>query len=170
MTSERLSYRRFKQEDIPALQRIVSNPITMRYVSNGKPWPPKRTEAFVKWNMEHSDDIAYAICRRDGDELIGAMMLAIYDYEPNFLLGKWVITIFISMREQGKGYGKEAVLYLLSIHRDKEIFASIEPSNTGSRRLFESAGFEKVGTLHYKKGPSDVFRYAARDGIIDGHR
>ncbi len=167
-----IKLRKVQASDLDALYEVTRDKETMKYVGNRVPWSRERTQKFVTWGEDHPDDLTYAIMeygdeaevrkyvppsKRKDETLVGIVQLSEYSYMDCFLKGKLVITIFIRGDRQGRGYGKRAIVELLKMHPDKEIYASIDTKNTRSRVLFEKLGFTKVGTLHYKEGTSDVY-------------
>ena len=54
------------------------------------------------------------------------------------------VGLFISIDEQGKGYGTAALREMLSLTKGIKLYANINPANDRSRRLFEGNGFRLI--------------------------
>ena len=135
--TERLVLRRARHADTPAMHRIMSNPVAMRYWST----PPHRTPADTeRWmasmigaDPETSDDFIVTLEGR----LIGK-------------LGAWKlpeIGFLIDPDQWGKGLATEAMHAFIERRRDlgsAELTADVDPRNKGSLRLLERCGFEET--------------------------
>lgn len=98
-------------------------------------------------NFRQCGELRLMICLQRNQEAIGTLDL----FEANFKHGRAGIGILIgSADERNKGYAQESLELLkeyaqtfLGFHN---LYASILEDNKASIRLFESAGFELVGT------------------------
>lgn len=87
-----------------------------------------------------------AICKKENEEAVG--MVDIFDYDPKNRRAGLGIIIFGEL-ERGKGFGFEALQLItrysfthLEMH---QLYANILEENTPSIKLFEKAGFTRVG-------------------------
>ncbi len=156
--------------------RLVFEPITVEhapnihafYLENRKhlePWEPKRDEMFYRLdthiqNCESAEEsfrkgigYGFIVKLKETDEFIGRVNL------NNVVRGVFhnaYIGYFMAQKYNGKGYMTEAVkkvvehaCYELKLHR---IQAAVIPTNYGSIRVVEKAGFRKEGlALRYLK-------------------
>ena len=89
------------------------------------------------------DEYMPYIIEKNG-KFVGAIRLRNYGHGVGFA------AFFIDRNHQGKGYGKEAVLYLIDWVKEhfakaKEIECAVSPENTVACRLYESLGFRYTG-------------------------
>ena len=63
----------------------------------------------------------------------------------------WIIRLMIDKNHQRNGYGKDAILKVIEILRNKpgchRIVTSYEPENLIAEKLYLSLGFEKTGRI-----------------------
>ncbi|WP_282940038.1 GNAT family N-acetyltransferase [Paenibacillus sp. RC67] len=64
----------------------------------------------------------------------------------------WIIRLMIDKKQQGKGYGRAALLQAIELIRaqpdcSQDIKISYKPENAGAERLYESLGFHKTGEM-----------------------
>ena len=89
----------------------------------------------------------YPLCIYADNTMVGFTMYGI-DADDQKM---WISRLMIDEKHQGKGYGKAAMLRLLSLiekqHNCKEIFLSMEPENTAARKLYEKIGFVDTGKV-----------------------
>lgn len=87
----------------------------------------------------------------DDDKMVGFIMYEIDD-EDNTM---GMCRLMIDQKFQKKGYGREAVLKLLDLIRERygkiPFFTSFEPENKVAEKLYESVGFKKTGELLYEE-------------------
>jgi RimJ/RimL family protein N-acetyltransferase len=136
--TERLLLRRATYEDAPAMHRIMSDPVAMRYWSS----PPHKTfdqteewiASMVEADRSASDDFIVTL---EG-QLIGKF-------------GAWRLPEFgflIDPAQWGKGYASEAMVAFIA-HRRKlgssALTADVDPRNLSSIRLLERHGFVETG-------------------------
>ncbi|SHI89479.1 GNAT family N-acetyltransferase [Lutispora thermophila] len=70
-----------------------------------------------------------------------------YGIDPD-ISAPWITTVMIDQKYQGKGYGREAVKYLVDLiikrHSCKKIIIGHRPDNHVAAKLYESLGFQKI--------------------------
>ena len=135
--TERLILRRARQEDTPAMHRIMSNPVAMRFWST----PPHRTLAdterwmasMIEADPNTSDDFIVTLEGR----LIGK-------------LGAWKlpeIGFLLDPDQWGRGLASEAMRAFIERRRkldSAELTADVDPRNETSLRLLKRSGFEET--------------------------
>lgn len=88
----------------------------------------------------------YPLSIYDEDTMVGFIM---YEKDEENDLG--MCRLMIDEKYQKRGYGREAVLKLLDLIREKygstPFYTSFEPENTVADKLYESLGFKKTGEL-----------------------
>jgi [ribosomal protein S5]-alanine N-acetyltransferase len=136
--TERLLLRRAAYEDAPAMHRIMTNPVAMRYWSTPPHQSFDETERWMASMVEDDpadrDDFIVTL---DGD-LIGK-------------LGAWRLPEFgflIDPGHWGKGYASEALAAFIE-RRQKlgstELTADVDPRNVSSIKLLTRHGFVETG-------------------------
>lgn len=107
-------------------------------------------------NFRQSGELRLIICRNDDNIPVGTLDL----YEANFRHGRAAVGILIAEKsDRNKGIAKESLQLLISYVREildfHNLTANILEDNHASISLFESSGFELVGTRKewfYEKG------------------
>lgn len=139
--------RRFIYEDMRQMTEMMTDEETTKYVSNRKPWSPKRVYDFIKWNIENADDTYYAIIRKSDDAFIGYTGHKKYTFKRNTLYNRDVFTIVI--RDKGKGYGKRVTSAYIE-HTKRcgiYLYATVDHDNAASNALFTSLGYKPEITM-----------------------
>jgi diamine N-acetyltransferase len=81
------------------------------------------------------------------DEMVGFVMFGFDPDDGTFSL----VRIMIDAEEQGRGYGRAAVLRVLEKMSEnpdcREIFLSFVSENAGAEKLYASLGFERTGEI-----------------------
>ncbi|KAH8922951.1 acyl-CoA N-acyltransferase [Atractiella rhizophila] len=150
--SSRLVYRNAQKADIPIFLEIFDSQTNLSARGQNKP----QDEASWEKSFKSNENALYhvTICLPSGEqvgstpvagEIIGRMTLS----QQNHLQRSSAFMIMLGTKYQGKGYGKEALIWLLeqgfchqNLHKIKgEVFAWNEPA----KRLYESIGFKIEG-------------------------
>jgi RimJ/RimL family protein N-acetyltransferase len=139
LRTDRLTLRRARPEDLPAMHAVLSDERAMQYWSHGPHEDIARTKEWLDSMIyappEESDDFVITVA----GEVIGK-------------LGTWKIPdigFIIRSDHWGKGYAAEAMrAFLIHIFRTRGIellTADVDPRNAGSLRLLETHGFVRTG-------------------------
>lgn len=84
------------------------------------------------------------------EELVGFLMYGQDDGQTNEV---WLIRLMISKSNQGKGYGKAAMLSVIveikNRYNTEKIFLSFEPNNTLAQSLYDKLGFINTGRVEH---------------------
>lgn len=109
-------------------------------------------EDFVAPNYESIllskfEENCYPLCIYNGSDMVGFLM---YDIDPE--TKRWKLSrLMIAEEYQGKGYGKQALLLLLSRLKEKigptPFYTSVEPTNIYMKKLIKSVGFAPTGEV-----------------------
>ena len=149
LTADRFVLRPFREDDVPALTALHSDPEVMRFLRpGGEPESsPRQAWDYMAVQMGHWLLKGYgkwALADRASDELVGRVGYFHAPYEwPGLELG-WTI----SRRIWGQGYAAEAARLALdwgfeTLNTD-EIISAINPNNERSIRVAERLGERHV--------------------------
>jgi RimJ/RimL family protein N-acetyltransferase len=148
--TERLLLRPFALADAPAVTALVSvREIASTTVSIPHPYNEAMAEAWIGTHSAgraRGDQYTFAITVPEGDELVGAVGLAVNQQNRRAELGYWT-----GLPYWGRGYGTEAAAAILrfgfetlGLHR---IFAHHMTRNPASGRIMEKIGMRHEGSL-----------------------
>jgi len=138
LRTERLLLRRARQEDAPAMHRIMSNPIAMRYWSSPPHESVAQTERWIA-SMVEDDPM-------QRDDFIVTLEGALIGK-----LGAWRLPEFgflIDPVRWGQGYTSEALRAFVERRRNLgscELTADVDPRNHASIKLLQRHGFVETG-------------------------
>jgi RimJ/RimL family protein N-acetyltransferase len=145
LTSERFVLRAFREDDVPALTALHSDPDVMRYLRpNGEvETRPRQAWDYIATQMGHWLLKGYgkwALADRASDTLIGRVGYFDAPYEwPGLELG-WTLARSV----WGKGYATDAARLALGwgfeTLKTDEIISAIHPDNAASIRVAERLG------------------------------
>ncbi len=83
----------------------------------------------------------------DGEAMVGFAMYALDVDEQKW----WIFRLMIDASQQGKGYGRAAMVELMRLISEQpggnEIAISYEPENEVARKLYTSLGFVETGEV-----------------------
>ena len=150
LKGERVFLRPVEMEDAPTIAIWENNPENWRVTNTEAPYSLQAIIAHIEnvQNIRQTGELRLLICLSDSEKPIGTVDLNNVDFkhdhaEVGILIG--------DTNERGKGYAQEA-LELLIDYADKilalhNLIAYILEDNTPSIHLFQSVGFELVGSL-----------------------
>lgn len=97
-------------------------------------------------NLRSTGQLRFVICLHENNEAIGVIDL----FDANFKHGRAGVGVLIGDHDQrSNGYASESLEllkeYASTILGFHSLFCSIHADNTGSIKLFEKCGFEKIG-------------------------
>jgi RimJ/RimL family protein N-acetyltransferase len=150
--TERLGARRWAADDAGALFRIASDPETMLYVGDGKPWADvSRARMWLGWMADSYRANGYgrwAVVEKEGGRVVGScgfwLLADTLEVDFGYLLSRdcW-----------GRGYATEAGGAALRHGFEhlgfEQVVARTMPENAASRRVLEKLGFEYRGLRKY---------------------
>ena len=80
-----------------------------------------------------------------GEQLVGFLMYGLAEESGRW----WIVRLMIAADQQGKGYGRKALVQAIADlrrdHQPGEIYISFEPENHIAEQLYASLGFEPTG-------------------------
>jgi [ribosomal protein S5]-alanine N-acetyltransferase len=165
LTTERLALRPFRDDDAPAVARILSSPrMYEQTLSFSTPYPVESAASWIGSHREAADKglkLQWAIVLRQG-RLVGTVSLVLERDPPRGDLGYW-----IGVDDWNRGYATEAVRAVIAygfhvLHLPR-IEAMCFTGNIASARVLEKAGllFEELREAHVLKDgvPHDVLVY-----------
>ncbi|GAA0841570.1 GNAT family N-acetyltransferase [Paenibacillus glucanolyticus] len=87
--------------------------------------------------------------------MVGFAMYGLDSDDGNY----WIYRYMIDGHHQGKGYGKEALRFIIEEIRNKPdrtnvLMLSFDPKNEQARQLYVKAGFEEIGVMPWSAGES----------------
>ncbi len=166
LETERLTLREFQEEDCQAVQEYAADPEVVRYM----PWGPNTAQdtlVFIRKAIAGRNDFPrlsfdLVLIDRLDTRLIGACGI----YVRNTGNKEGEIGYVLNRCFWNQGYVSEAAHRLvafgfeeLKLHR---IYATCDPSNTGSYRVMEKIGMRKEGLLRDHK----LMKGRWRDSLI----
>jgi RimJ/RimL family protein N-acetyltransferase len=165
LTTERLTLRAHRSDDLQAVAAMAADPAVMRHLSGA---PSPREDAWRRMlcgpGMWALLGYGYWIVERRSDgEVIGQAGLADFkrDMEPG-IEGLPELGYILATAAHGQGYASEAVAAVLGWAderlRAQEIAAIVLPENRPSIRVLEKAGFGPAEPATYRGELNLLFR------------
>ena len=151
LESERLIFRKFRQQDFSVAYDWLSNLENMKYRSS-EPKTEKETHEYINWaiNCAEQDEcinFRYAVVLKENNALIGSYELAFTNKDPAELAWE------LHRDYWKKGYGTEIGRTLLRLGFEtlnlRRIIADCNTLNKGSYRIMELIGMRREA--HYVK-------------------
>lgn len=140
LTTERLTLRPLRLDDVPALHRWLSDPQVMRFWSTLPHTALKQTEDWVRVSLD-------AMAKGEAQDFAvlhdGGVIGRIAFWQGN------EIGFFFDPAMQGRGFASEALRAMTGFGFDtlgfSKIEADVDPDNTPSLRLLTRNGFTRTG-------------------------
>lgn len=160
LSTDRLIFRQWKEEDYPAFSEFYSDETNTRFVGGQKqPEEAWRLMATYIGHYELKGFSYLAIDEKDSGKLIGTVGLWNSAPWPEPELGYWLLP-----DAQGKGFGVEAGLtvrdYALNALKFGSLVSYIDPANEASKKLALRLGARYDSTIELLDfGPHEVYRY-----------
>jgi RimJ/RimL family protein N-acetyltransferase len=155
LTTERLSLRPPREDDLADLAGLYGDPEVMRYIGSGGPWTPQRTAlALKRWMSFWSDDGfgMFVVTRLDDGGLVGDVGLLAWNPETwtpgsRARIGATAVVEIgwtLTREAWGQGYATEAATAVRDWARDElgleRLISLIQPRNAASIRVAEKLG------------------------------
>lgn len=142
LETDRLRFATWTPEDWKAFQKIATDPLVVKYLGTGEPWPDKRIQEFVARQCENWEKYRICLWRllpKDSDTLIGICGLQHLSEGPDVEIGWW-----LAPSHWGQGLATEAACRVLAYgfgvsHLDR-IVAIAQAANRDSLRVMERIG------------------------------
>lgn len=144
--TSRLVLRRPRLTDVPALFRFLGDGLAMQHTHvNASLRDCRRRVAVHEWRRRHDGYAPWTIIAKSDERIIGWGGL----YDDPFDKGWGVeVAYFFHPSAWGQGYASEMVNACMGVADHAlhlpEVRAFAHPTNAGSRRVLEKAGFEVV--------------------------
>lgn len=179
-TTDRLSLRRFTEDDAPLLHALDSDPEVMRYISKGEPTSLKKIEqeilpGWLRYYEQYEHWGFFAAHRRAGGEFVGWFHLRPDRHEPQAL----ELGYRLKRSAWGQGLAAEGARALIDMAFTAwgadRIVAHTLVGNAASRRVMEKCGlrFERTFTVvaSLRPGWSEEERQSVTYGLYrDAYR
>jgi RimJ/RimL family protein N-acetyltransferase len=165
LTGRRVCLRPWRTDDVDAVFAACQDPEIQRWTQVPVPYAAEHAAEFVGTVAPQTwadGGALFAVEPLDGGPLVGSMGLL----PPSDGVGE--VGYWTAPGQRGRGLTGEALrvltdwaLDVLGVHRVELL---VDPANTGSRRVAESAGFIAEGTIRqrfrFRGQPSDLVLYA----------
>lgn len=170
LSTPRLLLRPFNLADAPEVQRLAGDArVALPTAAVPHPYPDGAAEA---WIGSHAaafaalQEVTFAICLRQTDELLGAIsLMQIHPEDARAEVGYW-----IGVEHWRQGYCSEALAELIGYaHRGlglTRIVARCAATNPGSARVMEKAGMLREGLLRQHTRKQGRFEDMLLYGIV----
>lgn len=142
LETDRLRFATWGEEDWKELRKLTTDPLVVRYLGTGEPWPDERVQGFVDRQVESWE--LHRICLwkllpKDSDTLIGICGLQRLPEGPDVEIGWW-----LAPSHWGQGLATEAarqaLAYGFEVSNFERIVAIAHPANRDSLRVMERIG------------------------------
>ena len=142
LESSRLRFATWAKEDWKEFQQIATDPLVVRYLGSGVPWPEERVREFVDRQIENWERRGYCLWKllpKDGDKLIGICGLQPLPEAPEVEIGWWLAPAY-----WGQGLATEsardALAYGFNVCKLDRIVAIAQAANRDSLRVMDKIG------------------------------
>jgi ribosomal-protein-alanine N-acetyltransferase len=167
LETDRLRFATWTAEDWKAFQKIATDPLVVKYLGTGEPWPDERVQEFVARQGENWEKYGFCLWKllpKNSDALMGICGLQNLPDTPYVEIGWWLAPAY-----WGQGLATEAARHALAygfeVSNLERIVAIAQAANRDSLRVMEKIGmrFEREA-LH--KGIRVVLYAIAREEFI----
>lgn len=137
------------QDDIALVYEWQTHPDTRKYalISNVPTWDEHR--AWMSKKLQSASDYFYMVIDRTDRKKVGVVRLDRID------AGHYLVSIFVSPQNYGKGLALQALNIINVIHPDITLHATVLKANIVSQRLFKKACYQQVDEETYIRQPID---------------
>jgi ribosomal-protein-alanine N-acetyltransferase len=142
LETDRLRFAIWAKDDWRAFQKIATDPLVVRYLGTGEPWPDERVQEFVarqSENWEKHRICLWKLLPKESDTLIGICGLQHLPEGPDVEIGWW-----LAPSHWGQGLATEAARYALAygfeVGHLERIVAIAQGANRDSLRVMERIG------------------------------
>ncbi|MGO8814085.1 MAG: GNAT family N-acetyltransferase [Terriglobia bacterium] len=167
LETDRLRFATWVKEDWLEFRKLTADPLVVRYITTGEPWPDERVQEFVarqceNWEKHHI--CLWKLLPKDSDALIGICGLQHLAGTPDVEIGWW-----LAPSHWGKGLATEAarqaLAYGFEVSNIERIVAIAQSANRDSLRVMDRIGmrFEREA-IH--KGIRVVLYAIERDRFL----
>lgn len=147
--TERLALQTWELDDFAEFATIARDPVVMRFIADGKPWPDSRIGWFMGLQHAHQHSLGYCcwkLIEKETSDLIGFCGIA-----PEFGLNETEIGWWLKRSHWHRGFASEAAFCVerasFTVHRLERLVARVYQQNLSSVRLIEKLGMTFVRRL-----------------------
>ncbi|MGH9743681.1 MAG: GNAT family N-acetyltransferase [Candidatus Acidiferrum sp.] len=131
---------------------LATDPLVMKYISDGTPWPDSKIKGFVKRQRRHFAELGYCLWKlsvKDKPGIAGFCGLQPLDDLPGVEIGWW-----LAPANWGKGIATEAARKVLMDGFGRcglnRIVAVAQEENIASTRVMEKLGMRYEGVVSHR--------------------
>jgi len=142
LATDRLRFATWRGEDWKEFRKLTSDPLVVRYLGTGEPWPDERVQEFVSRqceNWEKQRICLWKLLPKESDALIGICGLQRLPGGPDVEIGWWLAPSY-----WGQGLATEAARHALAYGFEvcnlDRIVAIAHPANRDSLRVMDRIG------------------------------
>jgi ribosomal-protein-alanine N-acetyltransferase len=142
LETDRLRFATWMKEDWEEFQKIATDPLVVRYLGTGVPWPEERVKEFVNRQCENWEKDGFCLWKilpKEGDALIGICGLQRLPGGLDVEIGWWLAPAY-----WGQGLATEAarmaLAYGFEVSKLERIVAIAQAANRDSLRVMEKIG------------------------------
>lgn len=142
LETDRLRFATWVIDDWREFNKLASDPLVVRYLGNGVPWPEERVKEFVAHQIEGWEKhgiCLWKVLPKESDSLIGICGLQRLPEGPDVEIGWW-----LAPSQWGKGLATEAarqaLTYGFEVGNFERIVGIAQGANRDSLRVMEKLG------------------------------
>ena len=142
LETERLRFATWRKDDWSEFRKLTADPLVVRYLGTGEPWPDERVQEFVArqcQNWEKHRICLWKLLPKDSDTLIGICGLQHLPEGPDVEIGWW-----LAPSHWGQGLATEAarqaLAYGFQVIKLQRIVAIAQAANRDSLRVMDRIG------------------------------
>ena len=142
LETTRLRFGTWRSEDWKEFQKLATDPLVVRYLGTGEPWPDERVKEFVNRQCENWEKFGICLWKllpKESDALIGICGLQRLPGGPDVEIGWWLAPAY-----WGQGLATEAARHALAygfeVGHLERIVAIAQAANRDSLRVMERIG------------------------------
>jgi [ribosomal protein S5]-alanine N-acetyltransferase len=142
LETERLRFGAWRSDDWKEFQKLATDPLVVRYLGTGEPWPDERVKEFLNRQCENWEKFGICLWKllpKGRDELIGICGLQHLPEGPDVEIGWWLAPAC-----WGKGFATEAARHALAygfeVSHLERIVAIAQAANRDSLRVMDKIG------------------------------
>lgn len=164
LRTPRLRLRLWRDDDLPDLQRVNSDPRFTRFLNpGGEPYPPEWTaDKLVRMQRDWDENGwgSWALELRDTGRFVGRVGLQFHRFWPDDVELGWGVDPEL----WGRGYATEAaraaLRYAFAEHGFPRVVSILHPENAPSIRVAEKIGERPHANVAWPDGGLDLLVYA----------
>ena len=159
LETARLQLATWEAEDWKPFRRVATDPLVVRYLGTGEPWPDERIQGFVARQRACWRENRFCLWKlldKETHHLIGTCGLQPLTESPEIEMGWWLLP-----SHWGRGLATEAarraLAYGFEVCKLEKIVALAQPANRASTRIMEKIGMKFEREVVHKGNPSVLY-------------